>query len=260
MVSWRLEGKTALVCGASKGIGAACCKALAERGARVLGLARHRDSLVELIGSLPGEGHQSCPRDLNDLKGLEQTADHILTNWGAVHVLVNNCGGPPPGPVFQAEPEAFLQAFSQHVLASSTLAQKLVPGMKEYGFGRIINIISTSVKMPIPNLGVSNTIRGAMASWSKTLARELGPFGITVNNVLPGYTDTQRLRSLLSAMAHKQEITEEEMEAQWKAAVPLGRFGAPEEVAAGVAFLASPAGGYINGINLPIDGGKLGCL
>jgi len=138
--------------------------------------------------------------------------------------------------------------------------QAVLPGMKRAGYGRIINIISTSVKQPIPGLGVSNTIRGAVANWAKTLAGELGPFGITVNNVLPGATCTARLDALIEGKAKKAGVTVAEIGEQMKAAIPARRFAQPEELACAVAFLASPSAGYINGINLPVDGGRTSCL
>jgi len=180
----------------------------------------------------------------------------LIENRGNVEILINNAGGPPGGPLLEASPEDFLVAFGRHVLASHTLAQFLVPGMIEQGYGRIINIISTSVREPIPNLGLSNTIRGAMASWSKSLSREL-PAGITINNVLPGFTDTERLGGLREAVAQRTGSSTDDVLKGWIAQVPEGRLAEASEPAAAIAFLASPAAAYIRGVSLPVDGGRL---
>ena len=255
-----LTQKTALVCGASQGIGRAAAETLAGQGARVIALARSREKLDDLIQNLPDNGHLALIQDLADRDGLQQQVEQVLARVGTIHILINNTGGPKPGPLHEAGDTHFLEGFGNHILAASRLTQCLLAGMKEAGYGRIINVISTSVKMPIANLGVSNTIRGAMANWAKTMATELGPFGITVNNVLPGYTKTPRLAALIRNSAGKLAVSEDELEAQWRATVPLRRFGEPEEVAAAIGFLASPAAAYINGINLPVDGGRTGCL
>lgn len=257
-MSGELAGKRALVCGASQGIGRASALALAAAGAEVLALARRAEAREALLPELEAAG---APRaraltvDLEDLAGLAAAVDGALAD-GPIHVLINNTGGPPAGPLLEAQPADFERAFLRHVLASHTLAQRLVPGMTAAGYGRIINIISTSVRQPIPNLGVSNTIRGAMASWAKTLSRELPP-GVTVNSVLPGFTDTPRLSSLKQSLATKRGGSEAEVEAAWLASVPEGRVGRPAELAAAVAFLASPAGSYVRGVCLPVDGGRL---
>jgi 3-oxoacyl-[acyl-carrier protein] reductase len=177
-----------------------------------------------------------------------------------VDILVNNTGGPPPGTAHEADIAAFEQAFRLHLLAYQTLVRAVVSGMKERKHGRIINVISTSVKQPLPNLGVSNTIRGAVAQWSKTLANELGPSNITVNNVLPGATETERLASIIRNKSAKTGTSEAEAAHEMMVEVPLRRFAKPSEIAAAVAFLAGPSGSYINGINLPVDGGRTGCL
>lgn len=183
-----------------------------------------------------------------------------MRTHGPVHILVNNTGGPPSGPLIEAEPQAFERAFANHVISNQLLVQAVLPGMKSSGYGRIINIISTSVKQPIPGLGVSNTIRAAVANWAKTLAGELGPFGITVNNVLPGYTDTARLGSLIQARAQRSGVPEDAVRREMISQIPLGRLARPEEIAAAVVFLASPDASYISGINLPVDGGRTQCL
>jgi 3-oxoacyl-[acyl-carrier protein] reductase len=258
-----LSGRTALVCGASRGIGRACAETLAELGARVFVAARSESDLAGTVAGLPtdaGQAHGHLVIDLGDTDSVRAHACALLERSGPVEILVNNSGGPPAGTATGASPEQFEEAFREHLLAAQVLVQTLQPGMEERGYGRVVNIISTSVKQPIPGLGVSNTIRGAVASWAKTIARELAPFGITVNNVLPGFTDTERLRYFFGQRADAAGVSVEEARRRALAGVPAGRFAAPAEIAAAVAFLASPAAGYVNGINLPVDGGMLGCL
>jgi 3-oxoacyl-[acyl-carrier protein] reductase len=251
-----LEGKRALVCGSSRGIGRAAAAALADAGAAVILLARNRKALEAARDGLSGHGHAVLVADFADPAAVRDTVAAHLAAQGPVQILVNNTGGPPGGPAHTAEADAFLAAFRQHLLVNQLLVQAVVPGMRAAEYGRIINVISTSVKEPIPNLGVSNTIRGAVASWAKTLAGELGAYGITVNNVLPGFTRTARLQSLFAAQAKRFGKTVAEVEAEARAAIPLARFAEPEEIAAAIAFLASPLAGYVNGINLPVDGGR----
>ena len=258
-----LDGKNAIVCGASRGIGRACAVALAEQGARVTLLARDEDSLREALDALPGDsdrGHHYVLVDFSDIEGTGKQLAGIVQNSGPVHIVINNSGGPAAGPANAAPVQQFEQAFRQHLLANQIILQAVVPGMKEAGYGRIVNIISTSVKEPIPGLGVSNTIRGAVASWAKTISRELAAFGITVNNVLPGFTATERLDYLFQQRAEKSGLSFEEVKSQAMAKVPAGRFAEPREIANAVAFLCSPAAAYINGVNLPVDGGRVGSL
>ncbi len=256
-MNFHLDKKVALVCGASQGIGRACAVALAESGARVLLLARDRDRLEGVRRELPSpELHSIIAVDVRDRKSLEMQTRDALNKYGPISILFCNTGGPKSGLLIEAEEEALLEGFQQHVIANHLLVKLLLPGMKDLGYGRVINIISTSVKAPIPNLGVSNTIRGAAASWAKTLSLEVGRWGVTVNNVLPGYTMTGRLQSLMEKFAEVQHKTLPTLRQEWEEDVPLGRFAAPEEIAAAVAFLASPAASYIHGINLPVDGGR----
>lgn len=258
-----LKGKQAIVCGASKGIGRASAQALAERGATVTVLARSAAPLEDVRKSLDtpcGQTHLALTADFHDPDGLKAAVETHVKAHGAFHILVNNSGGPPAGPAHLADARDFTAAFSQHLLGGHIMMQAVLEGMKAEGYGRIINIISTSVKQPLKGLGVSNTVRGAVANWAKTLAGELAGWGITVNNVLPGATDTDRLHEILQGKADKLGKTLDDIIVAEKAGIPAGRFGMPEELAAAVAFLASPAAAYINGINLPVDGGRTSCL
>ncbi len=265
-MDFRLDAKRALVCGSTQGIGRAAAEALARAGASVTLLARDQAKLAQVRASLAASPTQRHDVLVADFSNPSSLVDAIRPFAGttdparAFHVVINNTGGPPGGLAIDAGVEQYTAAFGAHVVCNQVLAQALVPGMKAMKYGRIINVISTSVKQPIPGLGVSNTIRGAVASWAKTLASELGPFGITVNNVLPGFTSTERLASLIAARAAKAGQTEAQVAEDMRKTIPAGRFASPEEVAAGIVFLASPAAGYVNGINLPIDGGRLGCL
>lgn len=257
-----LDGRHALVCGASQGIGRAAALALAAQGARVTALARTRDKLEALLPELRAAGAPAAwalPADLDDRPALSRLVAEHLARTGPVHVLVNNAGGPKAGPILEADDAAFLEAFGRHVLAAHLLARAVVPGMTAAGFGRIVNVISTSVREPIANLGVSNTVRGAVASWSKTLAKELPP-GVTINNVLPGYTDTERLAALGAATAQRTGKTPEAVRQGWLEQVPERRLGRPEEVAAAIAFLCSPAASFIRGQSLAADGGRLSAI
>jgi len=254
-----LAGRHALVCGATEGIGRASAIALAERGASVTLLARRVEALTELAGRLPraaaGVEHGWLVADLGESDALRERLGQF-TAHSPVHILVNNTAGPPGGPAHAAPVDAYLGVFRQHLLANQLLVQAVLPGMRAAKWGRIVNIISTSVKEPIANLGVSNTIRGAVASWAKTLSSELGPDGITVNNVLPGYTRTQRLEQILAERAKATGRSEQDIAAGMLATVPAGRFAEAAEIAAAVAFLCSPEASYINGVNLPVDGGR----
>ena len=254
-----LADKHALVCGASEGIGRASAIALAELGASVTVLARRQDKLDELVAALPcphpAQVHGALAADVADASALRSKLE-TLCGAGPVHILVNNTAGPAGGPAHSADPAVYLAVFQQHLIANQILVQAVLPGMRAASWGRIVNIISTSVKEPIANLGVSNTIRGAVASWAKTLASELGGFGITVNNVLPGYTRTQRLEQILRERADASGKPAAEIANAMLATVPAGRFAEAGEIAAAVAFLCSPQAGYINGINLPVDGGR----
>ncbi|HMO13356.1 MAG TPA: SDR family oxidoreductase [Pirellulaceae bacterium] len=257
-----LKNKRAVVCGSSQGIGKAAAIELALLGAEIVLFARNQAGLEATLDQLDrsaGQQHQIAIADFAHPQDVKQTIQRIVQE-GLVHVLVNNTGGPPAGPAIDADIEAFRIAFNNHLICNQLLAQAVVPGMKQSGYGRIINVISTSVKQPIPGLGVSNTIRGAVANWAKTLSMELAAFGITVNNLLPGMTMTGRLQSLIEGRAARQGVSTSEITKHMKDEIPAGRFAEASEIGAVIAFLASPAAAYINGINLPVDGGRTSCL
>lgn len=253
-----LSNKNAFVGGSSAGIGQAVAIELAALGANVTLVARTESALQQTLQRLDvsqGQQHGYLVADFSDSQHLLKQVWALLEKQ-PIHILINNTGGPPGGPILNARPEEFLKAYHNHLLCNHLLVQAMLPGMRAAGYGRIINIISTSVKEPIENLGVSNTTRWAVAAWAKTLAGEVGQWGITVNNVLPGFTRTGRLYDLIEKRATAAGVPAAALEEEFRRQVPLGRFAEPEEVAAAVAFLASPAAAYINGINLPVDGGR----
>ncbi|MGC4020591.1 MAG: SDR family oxidoreductase [Cyclobacteriaceae bacterium] len=257
-----LKGKLALVCGSTQGIGKAAAIELAELGATIVLLARDENKLKSTLDELPtaqGQKHNFLIADFSFPDQVKSTIQKFaLTN--DVHILINNTGGPPAGQAIDAATDDFLKAINAHLICSQILVQACVPAMKKNKYGRIVNIISTSVKIPIKGLGVSNTVRGAMASWSKTLSLELAPFGITVNNILPGSTKTGRIESLVQTRAQKSGRNPEEIRQEMIDEIPAGRMAEASEVAAAVAFLATPAAAYVNGVNLPVDGGRTGSL
>ena len=251
-----LKGKNAFVCGSTQGIGLASAKKLAERGATITLIARNKELLASLVSSLNGGGHDYICADFNEPDSLRKNVKDYLVNNKIIHILINNSGGPPGGPLIDAKEEEFIIAYNRHLICNQILAQAVVPGMKSAGWGRIINIISTSVKQVIPGLGVSNATRGAVGNWAKTLAIELGEFGITVNNILPGLTKTERLKTLIKGIAEKHNRSINEVTKEMESSVPSKRFAEPSETAAAITFLASDQASYINGINLPVDGGR----
>ncbi len=258
-----LSGKNALVCGSTQGLGLASAIELASLGAEVTLMARNEIKLketVKMLTNAKGQQHKYLVADFQIPQLVKNAITEYFSSNKSIHILINNTGGPKGGKAIDATVEEFLEAFNSHLICNHILVQAVVPSMKAAGFGRIINIISTSVKQPIPGLGVSNTIRGAVASWSKTLANELGEFGITVNNVLPGYTRTSRYDSIVKNKMAASGNSEEQIESAFLKEIPLNKIGTPEEFGAAVAFLCTPAASYITGINLPVDGGKLACL
>jgi 3-oxoacyl-[acyl-carrier protein] reductase len=258
-----LTGKKALVCGSTQGIGKAVALELAQMGATIVLVARNIESLEKVKNELDvskGQKHDFIAADFSFPEQLKEKIDHYVAGNGPIDILVNNTGGPPGGPIVNAKTEEFINTFNSHLICNHILVQAVVEGMKSKCEGRIINIISTSVKLPLKGLGVSNTIRAAVANWAKTLSLELAPFGITVNNLLPGATNTVRLSSIIEAKASKTGHSKEFLRDEMLAEIPAGRFAEASEIANAVAFLASPAAAYINGINLPVDGGRTGNL
>ncbi len=253
-----LQGKNAIVCGSTQGIGKSIAIELAALGANVTLFARNEDALKKIVETLDksmGQSHGYISADFSDTKAVKHAISDFVKTVSAIHILINNSGGPAPGLAIDADDEDFLNAFSQHLLSNQHLAQAVVPLMKKEKYGRIINIISISVRTPIMGLGVSNTIRGAVASWAKTLSNELGPFGITVNNILPGLTNTGRLESLIKSRANDRKVSVETIVEEMKNSIPARRFADPAETAALAGFLASPSAGFINGESIRVDGG-----
>jgi 3-oxoacyl-[acyl-carrier protein] reductase len=253
-----LKSKTALICGSSQGIGLAAAVELAALGANCILLARNEESLKAALAKLPesaGQSHTYAVADFADTSAVQSAINRILAKQ-PVHILINNSGGPKAGPITAAAAAEFESAFQQHVINNQNLVNAVLPGMRVEKYGRIINIISTSIKTPLVNLGVSNTIRAAVAAWSKSLANEIGAYNITVNNVLPGLTETARLSSLINVTAEKEDRTEAAVADQLVSTIPLKRFGQASEIANVIAFLASPAAAYVHGVSIPVDGGR----
>ncbi|MHA4847562.1 SDR family oxidoreductase [Flavitalea antarctica] len=257
-----LTGTTAVICGSTQGIGKAIAESFAAAGANCILVARNKKSLDEVLATLPvydDQKHHAVTADFSDIAQVKSAIAEILA-IGNVHILVNNTGGPKPGPIIEVDPSDFVSAFEQHIVCNQLLAQAFLPAMKKLQYGRIINIISTSVRIPLANLGASNTIRAAVASWAKTLSNEVGEFNVTVNNILPGLTETARLSSLVDNMAKNSGTTKEKIKENLKKEIPMKRFGEPAELAALATFLASPAASYITGTSIPVDGGRTGTV
>lgn len=259
-----LSGKRALVGGSTQGIGEASAHLMAKMGAEIILIARNEKKLKEVRAQLPadhGQKHDYVVADFSKPEGVKTAMQsYFMANPRPIHILINNTGGPAGGPITEASLDAFFDAYRMHLACNQYLAQAVLPGMKEEGYGRIINVISTSVRIPIKGLGVSNTTRGAVASWAKTWSNEVAPYGITVNNILPGMTATNRLFTLIDEWAEQRNQTKEDLVKGLKATIPAARFAEPEEVANAIAFLASPAAGYINGTSIPVDGGRTGSI
>ena len=264
MTNRTMKGQTAFVCGASKGIGEAAAIELSKQGVTTILLARNKEDLDGTLDKLDtslGQDHKQIIVDFSNPSSLEKKVDFFLSTFKSdIEILINNTGGPKPGPIINASSSDFINTFNQHLICNHILVNCLVARMKKASYGRIVNVISTSVKQPIKGLGVSNTIRGAVASWSKTLSFELGEFGITVNNVLPGFTDTDRLNEIFEKKSKSSGMDIESIIIEAQTQIPLKRFASPSETAKAICFLASPDADYINGVNLPVDGGRLQTL
>lgn len=257
-----LENKTALVCGSTQGIGLATAKELASLGATCVLMARNEEALQQVLQKLDvskSQQHQYLVADFSQPHEVKNVIESFVKD-NTIYIVVNNTGGPKAGPIVDADEDAFRIAFNQHVVCNQIIAKATIPGMKEAGYGRIINITSTSVKIPLPNLGVSNTIRGAVASWAKTMANELGQFNITVNTILTGMTKTARLESLIKNTAATKNISVETVTQNMLNEIPMRRFAEANELANVIAFLASPAASYVNGASIPVDGGRTGSI
>lgn len=257
-----LTGRHALVCGASEGIGRATALELAQLGASVTVLARRADALQAVVADLTraqGQHHHALAVDMDDTTALQATVASHVAAYPA-QILIHNTGGPPGGTAHEAEAAAFESAFRRHLIGGQVLVQAMLPGMRAARWGRIVNVISTSVREPIAGLGVSNTVRGAVASWAKTLSRELAPEGITVNNVLPGYTRTGRIDQIVADRMRRTGQDEATVLAAMRAGVPAGRFAEPAETAGVIAFLCAPAAAYVTGVSLPVDGGRMASI
>lgn len=255
-----LTGRMAMVCGSTQGIGRACAEGLATSGADVVLVARNATALSDVRDALPANGgqrHDFIEADFASWTTVRDRVTEWITANGPVHILVNNSGGPPAGPASDADPTSYESAFAQHLLCNQVLVQAVLEGMRSERYGRIINIISTSVLMPIKGLGVSNTIRGAVGNWARTIASEVASSGITVNNILPGFTATQRLETLFDGRAERTGTTRAAIESDVKTTIPAGRFATPDEIANVAVFLSSMEAAYVNGVNLPVDGGRL---
>ncbi len=259
----QLQGKRAFVCGATQGIGKSIALQFAKSGASVTICARNEHALKQVINELDKSFHQEhsylCA-DFSKPEELKKLLEAYNRNFPVVHILVNNTGGPAPGSIINAQTQEFLNAFQMHLICNHILVQNFLPAMKNAQYGRIINIISTSVKQPLPNLGVSNTIRAAVANWAKTLANEVAQYGITVNNILPGATKTQRLEQIIQQKSQRTNVSVAQIEQEMQNEIPMKRFGLPEELAYLATFLASPYAAYITGVNIPVDGGRTACL
>ncbi|MCB9678789.1 MAG: SDR family oxidoreductase [Alphaproteobacteria bacterium] len=244
-----LHGRRALVCGASQGIGRATALEMASLGAEVFVLARRAAPLEALAAEIRSTGGRAVTIVADLDAGVPDLPDGL-------QIVVHNTGGPAGGLLLDASEDALMDSFRRHVISAHAIAKRVLPSMQAAGYGRFVNVLSTSVYEPIDNLGVSNLTRAAMASWAKTLSRELPP-GVTINNVLPGFTDTERLTSLAEGRASKTGSTPDAVRQAWVGQVPEGRLGRPEETAQVIAFLASPAASYVRGQSLAVDGGRL---
>ena len=253
-----LEGRTALVCGASDGLGLAIARGLAAEGTNLVICARTAAKLEAAAAELAKGGIEvlAVPTDLTDVGQIDALATAALERFGVVDILVNNAGGPPPGRFDDLDESAWRAAVDLTLMSAVELTRRLLPPMREQKWGRVINVTSTSVKQPVDGLMLSNSIRSAVVGWAKTLANEIGPDQVLVNNVCPGYTTTDRLQELAANVAGRQNISPDDVYKGWAAQIPLRRLATPDEFAKLVVFLASEAASYITGTTIAIDGGR----
>ncbi|CAN5801970.1 SDR family oxidoreductase [soil metagenome] len=252
-----LTGKVALVAGSSRGLGRAIAEELAAEGASLVLCARREDSLQEAHRAIEERGGRvvAVAADLAEPAQVERVVEAGMREFGRIDILVTNAGGPPAGPFEQHSPEAWDRAVQLTLGSVLNLTRAVLPGMKERRWGRILNVTSIAVKQPVEGLILSNSVRAAVTGFARTVANEIAPWGITVNNVLPGYTRTERLDELAAANSKAKGISQEEARAAWEDQIPMGRLGEPREFAALVAFLASERASYITGTSITVDGG-----
>ncbi len=249
-----LSGKWALVGGSSKGIGLAVAQELSRLGASVILTGRDETALMAAKATLAGP-NETVVVDFQSNSSIDKLLAGITEKGRTINILVNNAGGPPSGSFMESRADAMIQALNTHLFAMDQMSRALAPGMRSSGYGRIVNIVSVTARVPLKNMILSNTVRGAVLNWSKTVSLELAPYGITVNNILPGYTRTQRAIDLWQSLSKNQGCSPEDIEKNWKSQVPMGRLAEPEEIANVVAFLCSPAASFVTGISMPVDGG-----
>jgi 3-oxoacyl-[acyl-carrier protein] reductase len=254
-----LSGKRALVLGASSGIGEACAMALASQRASVTVLARNEAKLQALCSQLKVAGAMDAHAvacDMDDLTGFAGAIERIQKEQGPIHISVHNSGGPKSGPLLEKTEDDLLGTFRRHQLTAHLLVRLLVPGMRDAGYGRFLHVLSTAAKEPVPGLGLSSTVRAGMVGWIKAMADELPP-GVTINGVLPGYVDTDRLKELEQAIGQRTGQAPAAVRKSWIDGIPEGRLARPDELGAVVLFLASPMASYIRGVCVPVEGGRM---
>lgn len=252
-----IDGRVALVAASSRGLGRAAARELAEGGASLVLCARGADTLEAAAAELRETGAhvEAVVADVAREDGVRSVVDAAHHRFGRVDVLVTNAGGPPAGPFEDHDLQAWRDAVRLNLESAVGLVQGVLPGMKERGWGRIINITSVAVKQPVDGLMLSNSVRAAVTGFARTLANEVASHGVTVNNVLPGFTRTERLEELVAKAAKREGIDRAQALARWEEAIPAGRLGEPQELGALVAFLASERAAYITGTSIPVDGG-----
>jgi len=258
-----LKGKVALVAASSQGLGRAVAEELAAEGASLVLCARDSRTLTETASAIAEKSNAhvlAIPADVTITEDIKRLVEAGIERFGRIDILVTNAGGPPAGTFEQLTREQWEQAIRLTLLSAVELTRQVLPGMKERRWGRILNITSIAVKQPIENLLLSNSLRAGLTGFARTLANEVAPYGITVNNVMPGYTRTERLDELAEMMADKQGISASEFRGKWEKEIPMGRLGEPRELAAVIAFLASERASYVTGTSFQVDGGWIKSL